>query len=483
MIVQETEDGVQKLLKLFGLFSIFLLIIPFSLQGQSFADFKRTQSGSFQTFKDEKDKQFNTYLQEQWQEYEAYTTPDLYTNPKPKTIEELHEMQTKPIGPNIDIAIIKLGDQNKTSDLLVSVKNEFSFDFFGTYLGFDIDPKMKTARFYPRNQNGILSFFGVMASSDYESIVFKLQSISKKMNLNDWGVYELVAQLSKSIYAKPDEEKLFRWFILNKMSYDTKIALWQNHVVLLQNTLQTVYATPRYKISGIYYYALDHQNTHESLGRLYTYEKNYPQAVKKLDFKLQELPNLNESVSIRKLSFSSAGKTYDFELKLNKNLIDYMGSYPQVDYDVYFNADFDKRVYSDLSRQIREYLNGQKASYGLNFLLHLVQKSFTYERDEDQFGKNKVMFAEETLYHKSSDCEDRAVLFAKLVKKIFNYSVVGVKYADHMSTALYVPIEGDEVKIASRRYVIADPTYVNANIGMNMPKYKHIQPESFIKLQ
>ena len=52
-----------------------------------------------------------------------------------------------------------------------------------------------------------------------------------------------------------------------------------------------------------------------------------------------------------------------------------------------------------------------------------------------------------------------------------------------MSTALYIPLTGDSVKIGSRKYVIADPTYINANIGMNMPKYKNIQPDTFIKLQ
>jgi hypothetical protein len=92
------------------------------------------------------------------------------------------------------------------------------------------------------------------------------------------------------------------------------------------------------------------------------------------------------------------------------------------------------------------------------------------------------MFTEETLVYKASDCEDRAVLFAQLIKKLFGVRVVGVKYSDHMSTALYIPLKGDSVRVGKRRYVMADPTYINANIGQEIPKYRDIQPESFIRL-
>jgi len=122
-------------------------------------------------------------------------------------------------------------------------------------------------------------------------------------------------------------------------------------------------------------------------------------------------------------------------------------------------------------------------SEAINFVLHFVQKAFKYERDNAQFGREKVMFSTETLYYNKSDCEDRTILFAYLVKKLFHISVVGVQYSDHMSTALYIPMRGDSVKVQRRKFVIADPTYINANIGMNMPKYKSKIPESFIMVR
>ncbi|MDH4944260.1 hypothetical protein [Sulfurimonas sp. C5] len=469
--------------RLFGLFSLLLVFLSFSLKAESFADFKRTQIGSFEEFKDKRDQEFNKYLQEQWREYEAYTTPKFFEKPKPKNIESLQETPSKEIGPRVDISLPTIEKKREEKKEEKVIHKDVEFNFFGTLVGFNIDQKIKNVRFYPKNQNGIISFFGVMASSDYEQLIDSVQKIAAEMQLNDWGVFQLVTAISKHIYVKPDEEQLFKWFILTKLSYDVKIGLVQNHIVLLENSKQTIFATPRYKIEDTYYYAIDYQNSKSSLGRLYTYDKKYPEAVKKLDFTMPKTPNLVQSLLKKKLTFSNQAGRYDVDVSINKNLIDFMNTYPQVDYDVYFNAAFDSSVYNDVITGLRKYINGKKALYSLNFILHFVQKSFKYQRDDEQFGKDKVMFAEETLYYDSSDCEDRAILFGKLVKKIFDYGVVGVKYKDHMTTALSVPLNGDMVTVGTRKYVIADPTYINANIGLNMPKYRNIQPESFIKLK
>jgi hypothetical protein len=133
-----------------------------------------------------------------------------------------------------------------------------------------------------------------------------------------------------------------------------------------------------------------------------------------------------------------------------------------------------------LAVAIKKYIDGKKASEAMNFVLSFVQKSFKYEQDNKQFGKEKVMFAQETLYFEKSDCEDRAVLFSYLIKELFDVSVIGVKYEDHMATALYIPLDGEKVKSGSREFVIADPTYINAIIGETMPKYRSIQPQSYI---
>jgi len=116
----------------------------------------------------------------------------------------------------------------------------------------------------------------------------------------------------------------------------------------------------------------------------------------------------------------------------------------------------------------------------MNFVLHFVQNAFIYKTDKEQFGREKVMFAQETLFYRASDCEDRAILYAYLTKKLFGVPVLGVKYPNHMATALYVPLSGDKIRIKGKEFVIADPTYINAQIGEAMPQFKGKMPQEFI---
>lgn len=477
--MRPNRDGEQKLFSLFGRFSLIIVFGFTSAAAQSFSEFKKLQSASFTEFKDKQDNEFSKYLQMQWEEYQAYVTPALYKKEKPKNLPAIAEKKTPNVGPNLVINIKKA--KKKIQTVQEKKKGyDLSFEFFGSPIGFDIDKRMKNATFYPNTKKGIVNFFSQLAASDYDDILRTLKVTSQEMNLNDWGLYMFVNRLAKSLYSSSDDAKLFSWFIFNKMGYRVRVGLSPSkHVVLLYAIRGTMYSTPNYILNKKRYYVISRYNQ-KSTGRIYTYAKEYPSAKKVLNFELKSLPKLTKSFDTKQVSFKEYGKTYRFSYRYNRNLIAYMKEYPQVDYQVFFNAPLEYETYSDIAKNLKLYTDNKKASAALNFVLRFVQKAFGYERDNEQFGREKVMFAEETLYYDKSDCEDRAVLYARLVKDLFGISVVGVKYKDHMSTALYVPMRGESVKVAGQRYVIADPTYINASLGQGIPKYRSIIPESFV---
>ena len=198
---------------------------------------------------------------------------------------------------------------------------------------------------------------------------------------------------------------------------------------------------------------------------------------------MKSLPKFVYDEKIKFLSFEQNSIKYTIKYRYNKNLIDFMATYPEADCETFFNAPLDLKTYKDIAEGLKKYINGKKASVGLNFILNFVQNAFKYKVDSQQFGREKMMFAQETLYFNSSDCEDRAVLFSYLIRELFGISVVGVRYNDHISTALYIPMDGDSVKVYTKKYIIADPTYLNAIVGQNMPKYKTIRPDGFINIK
>ena len=117
----------------------------------------------------------------------------------------------------------------------------------------------------------------------------------------------------------------------------------------------------------------------------------------------------------------------------------------------------------------------------LNGLALTMQTAFKYQADNDQFGYEKPFFIEEIFYYPASDCEDRAVLFAYLVRRLLNIEVVLLHYPNHLCTAVLFSeeIEGDGLVIGSKRYLICDPTYIGADIGNLHNDYKLERPKVY----
>jgi hypothetical protein len=146
-----------------------------------------------------------------------------------------------------------------------------------------------------------------------------------------------------------------------------------------------------------------------------------------------------------------------------------MNTYPQLDLEWYFKARVDAATATSLQNQLQEYIRGMDEQRAVNYLLRFVQTSLKYKTDERQFGKENYLFLEETLSHPYSDCEDRSILFAWLVQTLLGLDVIGLDFPGHVATAVKFNNKGD-------RYVISDPTYLNALAGMTMPAYKNSKP-------
>jgi hypothetical protein len=101
--------------------------------------------------------------------------------------------------------------------------------------------------------------------------------------------------------------------------------------------------------------------------------------------------------------------------------------------------------------------------------------AFEYKTDDEQYGYEKWNFCEENLYYPYNDCEDRAFLFSRLVRELLHLEVVLLQYSDHFSTAVHftTPVSGSYFTIDGKKFIVCDPTYIGAMIGMNPEKYKH----------
>ncbi|NQU85809.1 MAG: hypothetical protein HQ541_08620, partial [Mariniphaga sp.] len=165
---------------------------------------------------------------------------------------------------------------------------------------------------------------------------------------------------------------------------------------------------------------------------------------------------------------------YSLNIKYNQNLINFYRDYPQVNINIYFDAAVSLETKESIVEGLKPIINNMTETEALSFLLYFVQTSFDYQTDEKQFNKEKFFFPEEVFYYPYSDCEDRSVLFAYLVKELLNNKVIGIEYPGHIATAVKLnqDSEGDYLVYDGEKYIIADATFENAPLGMTMPEYR-----------
>ena len=162
-------------------------------------------------------------------------------------------------------------------------------------------------------------------------------------------------------------------------------------------------------------------------------------------------------------------------ITVNRNLIDFYDDYPQSNaWNIYAQTSLSAFAKEQLYPVLRRAIADKEKTVAANILIDFVQTAFEYKTDDEQFGDERPLFADETLYYPYSDCEDRAILYSILVRDLLGLDVVLLHYPNHLATAVYFAddVAGDYLMLNGRKYIVCDPTYIGASIGNAMPQFK-----------
>ena len=112
---------------------------------------------------------------------------------------------------------------------------------------------------------------------------------------------------------------------------------------------------------------------------------------------------------------------------------------------MYANVPLSEMAQKQLYPALRNYLKGLSEQEAVNRLLNWVQTAFVYELDDKVWGGDRAFFAEETLYYPYCDCEDRSILFSRLVRDLLGLDVLLLYYPGHLATAVCLnqPVQGE----------------------------------------
>lgn len=312
----------------------------------------------------------------------------------------------------------------------------------------------------------VSAFWIALSKCDYNPMLQTCRDAQKSKGFNDWAVYQLVLELANQTYPRQyNEQAVMVVFLLNQLGLEAKVGFGNAHLFCLLAVEQQIYGISFADIGQNRYYLLEvdpkYMNRENSFA-FHTYDVPFPAPTHGLDMnvtqplKSSEFPNIIDSA-----------------INISTSMVELFSTYPQVEITVYANATPSEVFCKSVEQAFKSYLETQNTLEAVDFLLAFLHYGFEYATDEEQFGYEKPFFCEENFYYPYNDCEDRSVLFAFLVRHLLHLDVVLVDYPGHLATAVHFPTEvkGESVMYNGKRYVICDPTYIGAPVGVEMPDY------------
>lgn len=480
-----------------------LVGVQLSTQAQSFDDYKKRVQSEFDQYKSNKDREFKEYrdrinaefaeyMRQAWPAFKskpAEPVPDRPEPPQPVIkdpntppsnnpipFDEVKPIP-KPVRPPQPVVPLPKPDKPvtpkpDTPKPVEPAKPIFAFTFYGQKCEMPLENRH---RFKLANvtESAVADGWKVLSSDEYLPVVAQCLEYRDKLRLPDWGYVRFVEQMTTAFFPanQLNEARLMQMYILTQSGYKVRIGRADKRLALLLPSDDDIYMYSYLTVGGKRYYVADksmRQGTFNVFTREFPKEQNFSLGI-------AGQPLFAIDLTVPRHLQSKHNEELEADVSVNKNLIAFYNDYPlSNNWDIYANASLSELAKEQLYPALRNFIAGKNKPTAANILLHFVQTAFEYATDNKQFGYERPLFADETLYYPYSDCEDRAILYSVLVRELLGLDVVLLHYPNHLATAVCFDTEvyGDYLMIDGKRYTVCDPTYINANIGQTMPQFK-----------
>lgn len=462
----------------------------------SFDGFRQNMEQRFSEFQDTMNSRFAKELSRQWIEYECFDGEVRARKPKPAQLPvapQQHRVSSdelpagniqesapepKPVRPIPESAPTPEASPapEATTSSLMSLA---PLTFFSQQLSCVCPKQYADLQLDGITEKSVSAFWKALACEGFNEFVQQCRSQQAQLQLNDWGLFELAKSYGQQIFGDNyAAQTVFTVFILNQLGFDARVGRVGGQLVCLLPSACKMYAVSfiRNNDAPLYVFSLYPKPTRE--GSVFTYNAQFPQAKNTIDLHIRKPLQLANKPADKTFAARFCGES--ISVPVNERIIRFYETYPQADLAIYAGAQPDvnwsERMKGALSSALDEKNDFEKVALLLSFL----HKSFPYQTDDEQFGKEKTFFCEENFYYSANDCEDRSVLFSYLVRNLVGLDVILLDYPDHIATAVHFndpSVAGDYYLYQGKKYIVCDPTYIGAFVGETMPQYKNIKAD------
>ncbi len=471
-------------------FFLLLLFLAGNVSAQSFEEYRRQALSDFDSYKAEEIRKFKAYrdkvnaeyaeyMRRAWPEHKALPADPVPPRPEPPK-PVVKDPDTKPSNDPIPFdnilptpapvlppqPVVPLPVPEKP------VRPSFSFAFYGTPCTIGLEERHRFS-LAGVDENKVADAWKLLSSDVYLSVVAECLSWRDKLQLCDWGYVHFLERMTTSFFGtdKPNEACLLQMYILTQSGYKVRIARADDRLVLLLPSKENIYEYAYLNIGGCKYYVADASMRQK---RFYVFDREFPKE-QFFSLRIPREPLLSMRAADARQLTAKRYPEVSANVATNRNLIDFYDDYPLTDaWNIYAEASLSASVKKQLYPILQKAIAGKSKAAAANILIDWVQTAFDYRTDDEQFGQERPLFADETLYYPYSDCEDRAILYSILIRDLLGLDVVLLHFPKHLATAVCFGDDtpGDHLMIDGRKYIVCDPTYIGATIGETMPQYK-----------
>jgi len=470
-----------------------VLMTKGTMYSQSFLaqyqDFKKNAESKYTSFREDCNKEYAQFLLTAWDWYEGKIPLPLPKDDDPIPPRP-YEGRDKdiPIEINpIDVNPIEEIPQPKPIEPIIEQptpdENYFSFDFYGNKCRVRM-PDLANLKIADCSPKTISNGWEQLSSPEMNNAIRDCLEARIRYNLCDWAYLEFLDRLATEYCLDRNGVTLLMAFLYCQSGYQMRLAVDGNNLVMLYGSKHRIYNKGYFSVDGLNFYPYGNPSNSISICNA-AFEGEKPMS---LLISSEQL--LGDLISpIREIK---SERYIDVVAKtiVPENLIQFYNQYPMSELDenpmtrwaMYANTPLAQKAKDSLYPALKISIAGITAEDAANKLLNWVQTGFVYEYDDKVWGHDRAFFAEESLYYPYCDCEDRSILFSRLVRDLLGLDVALIYYPGHLATAVCFTddVQGDAMIIGGRKFIVCDPTYIGAPVGAQMPDLEYDKAQAII---
>lgn len=446
----------------------------------AFDAFLKEATADFEDFRTRTNREYAEFLLTNWKTFNASDPVPTPKEPRvtPVRYEDKQERSTNAYGvkavsapaEEVPVAAVPVIPQAAAMQY-----RNISFSLYG--LSFSVrvprDGQFCLPSVSPRD---ISKSWKTLSGKAYDATLADCLAVKRENSLCDWAYLNFLDTFSGKYASDDNSARFLTAYLLAQSGYKMRLGVDSDRLVFLFGTDYMIYDISFYRINGTRYYVFKNDQDVLSLADI-----PYPDE-SSLSLNLNLHQAFGDSLGVERKLVSKRYGTFAHS-RASLDRIAFYDGYPSAQrgddrmsrWALVAEAPLSEQAMQALYPDLRRKIEGKSATEAADILLDFVQTSFSYKQDDEVWGNDRVFFAEETLHYPNSDCEDRAILFSRLVRDLLGLDVVLVHYPGHLATAVRFPElpVGDYLPLPSGNYTICDPTYIGAPIGETMPEMKN----------